>query len=145
MQQLLLHHTTSQHLQPVALKADLHFKGRMCEGEVALHPTDLQLCRKAGTQMETEMKVAFVRERASQSVPAVKLLPSPKRCLMSCVRVCFRSNSTSFTASRVCVSCFCRVRRPLGSNRHRSSPFSTRANNCPISKIRLQTAAQCNS
>lgn len=44
------------------------------------------------------------------------------------VSACFRSNSTSLTASSVCVCCFWGVRRPALSNKHRSSPFSTRAN-----------------
>lgn len=56
MQQLLLHHAAPQHLQPVTLKTHLHFEGGMREGEVALHPADLQLCR-------TEKKKKTERQR----------------------------------------------------------------------------------
>lgn len=66
--------------------------------------------------------------RGKKSVNITGFLPSPKRCRMRRVSACFRSNSTSLTASSVCASCFWGVRRPPLSNKDRSSPFSTRAN-----------------
>lgn len=57
------------------------------------------------------------------SVPSVS--PDPNRWVTSRVSVCFRWNSTSFTASRVWLSCFWGVRRPPRSNRDSSSPLRT--------------------
>lgn len=55
--------------------------------------------------------------------------PAPKRSVISRVSVCFRSNSTSLVASRVCVSCFS-AERTLCSNSCRLSPSWTPANSC---------------
>lgn len=44
VQQLLLHHSTAQHLHPVALETHLHLKGGMSEGEVTVDPPDLHIC-----------------------------------------------------------------------------------------------------
>lgn len=43
VQQLLLHHSTTQQLHPVTLETHLHLKGGMSEGEVTVDPPHLYI------------------------------------------------------------------------------------------------------